>query len=88
MPWLEKSPLANGPTVTDAFIDTNVLRYAASDAPNEAPKAAISQTLLESLDFAVSVQVGAKIIYSEDLAQGQDYDGIKGVNPFLQQPAT
>lgn len=32
-----------------AFIDTNILLYAASDDPDEAEKAGMAQTLLENL---------------------------------------
>ena len=141
--------------MTDAFIDTNVLLYAASSAPEEAAKADIAAALLETLDFGVSVQVlqefyvnatgklarhipiekverillhlreqpvaalttqlfnaavdlkhryrisywdaaiiaaakelGAKTIYSEDLAHGQSYDGVQVVNPFVADPAS
>ncbi len=136
----------------DAFIDTNVLLYAASEDPAEEPKATVARTLLETLDFGVSVQVlqefyvnatgklvktipeqklqkvlrllreqpvlpvtrelfesavevknrhqisywdaaiiaaakelGATIIYSEDLTHGHSYEGIKVNNPFLAQ---
>ena len=41
----------------DAFIDTNILLYAASQDPAEATKARIARALLENLDFGVSVQV-------------------------------
>jgi predicted nucleic acid-binding protein len=136
--------------VIDAFIDTNVLLYAASDAPSEVLKKQQAQFLLTGTRFGISVQVlqefyvnaigklapsissanldnvlamlrrrpmtaitpalfdsavdikrryqisywdaaivaaakelGAKIIYSEDLAHGQTYDGIRVMNPFL-----
>lgn len=39
------------------FVDTNVLLYAASTAPDEAPKAEIAIELLGSEDLALSVQV-------------------------------
>jgi len=39
------------------FVDTNVLLYAVSRAPAEAPKAAIARRLLDSADLALSVQV-------------------------------
>jgi len=148
-------PRVSEPTVTDAFIDTNVLLYAASTAPEEAAKAKVACTLIESSRFAVSVQIlqefyvngtgklarkiptdrlelvlallrqrrvepltmelfeealrirarfqlsywdaavvaaakrtGAKLIYSEDLAHGQFYDGVQVVNPFLGVPTS
>jgi predicted nucleic acid-binding protein len=39
------------------FVDTNVLLYAASTAPKEREKAALSRKLLEASDLALSVQV-------------------------------
>jgi predicted nucleic acid-binding protein len=138
--------------VIDAFIDTNVLLYAASSDPGEATKMQKARDLLAGVRFGISVQVlqefyvnsvgklapsipesnlhtvlamlrrrpitpltaelfdtavglkhryqisywdaaiiaaakelGAKSIYSEDLAHGQEYDGIKVMNPFLPQ---
>ena len=39
------------------FVDTNVLLYAASTAPDEARKMAVARRVLESSDLAMSVQV-------------------------------
>ena len=39
------------------FVDTNVLLYAVSTAPDEARKAAIARRLLDADDLALSVQV-------------------------------
>lgn len=39
------------------FVDTNVLLYAVSRAPEEQPKAAIARDLLRRRDLALSVQV-------------------------------
>jgi predicted nucleic acid-binding protein len=39
------------------FVDTNVLLYAVSTAPAEAPKAQAARRLLEADDLALSVQV-------------------------------
>jgi predicted nucleic acid-binding protein len=132
------------------FVDTNVLLYAVSTAPAEAPKAQAARRLLEADDLALSVQVlqefyvqatrgGRKnrltheqaallveawlrfpvqettvplmqaaletkrrhgisywdaavveaarllecaVLLSEDLAHGQNYDGVRVVNPF------
>jgi predicted nucleic acid-binding protein len=132
------------------FVDTNVLLYAVSTAPAEAPKAQAARRLLEAHDLALSVQVlqefyvqatrgGRKnrltheqaallveawlrfpvqettvplmqaaletkrrhrisywdaavveaarllecaVLLSEDLAHGQNYDGVRVVNPF------
>ena len=132
------------------FVDTNVLIYAASPAPEEADKQRSAQRLLEEGDLALSVQVlqefyhqatrstrlgaitqehalefiqsighfpvqditlglfraataisqrfqlsywdgailaaaralGCDAVYSEDLSSGQDYDGLRVINPF------
>jgi predicted nucleic acid-binding protein len=39
------------------FVDTNVLLYAASTAPDERPKATTAREILEAEDLALSVQV-------------------------------
>ncbi len=39
------------------FVDTNILLYAASTAPEERQKAEVALTLLEAEDLALSVQV-------------------------------
>ena len=135
------------------FVDTNVLIYAASPAPDEADKQNAAQRLLEAGDLALSVQVlqefyhqatranrrgaisqdhalrfiesvshfpvqdvtfevfragvvisrrfrlsywdGAILaaahvlacdaVYSEDLSPQQDYDGLRVINPFLEE---
>jgi predicted nucleic acid-binding protein len=132
------------------FADTNVLLYAISSDPDEAPKAALAREILEDRELRLSVQVlqefyvqatrptradplrneqasalvesflrftvqettcavvlaamatrtrfgisywdaavleaaraaGADVVLSEDLADGQDYDGVTVVNPF------
>ena len=135
------------------LVDTNVLIYAASPAPDEADKQDVAQQLLEAGDVALSVQVlqefyhqatrsdrpapisrdhalrfiesiahfpvqdvtleifgkavaisrhfglsywdgailaaaralGCDAVYSEDLSPEQDYDGLRVINPFLEQ---
>lgn len=135
----------------DSFIDTNILLYAVSTDPSEAPKSTIAQNLLTTENWAWSAQVAAEFInastsvrrpvpltlseaegwinvwlafplvsidgaivkdavrlsdrfqisyfdaqivaaakkggcpklYSEDLNHGQDYDGVRVVNPFV-----
>jgi predicted nucleic acid-binding protein len=57
----------------DAFVDTNVLLYAASTRPSEAEKRARARALLAGTDWG---------LYSEALNNGQDYDGVRVVNPF------
>lgn len=41
----------------DAFIDTNILLYAASVAPSEAAKANIARDILQKVSFGISIQV-------------------------------
>ena len=137
--------------VAECFIDTNILLYAISTEPAEAPKSSIAQNLLLLNRWAWSGQIAAEFInastsrkrrpplswsdarqwldcwthfemipidravvkialeiasrymisyydaqvlaaaklagcstmYSEDLNHGQDYDGVRVVNPFL-----
>jgi len=41
--------------------------------------------------LAAAQELGAHTLYSEDLSHGQDYDGVKVLNPFLdlaQQPGS
>jgi len=33
--------------------------------------------------IAAARRLGCEVLYSEDLSHGQDYDGVKVVNPFL-----
>ncbi len=37
----------------------------------------------DSLIVASARETGCRILYSEDLIHGQDYDGAKVVNPFV-----
>ncbi len=45
------------------FVDTNVLIYAVSSAPDEAAKQAVAQSLLNSGELALSVQVLQEFYY-------------------------
>ena len=38
--------------------------------------------------IAAAKRLGCDILYSEDLSQGQDYDGVTVVNPFLAVPSS
>ena len=38
--------------------------------------------------IAAAKRLGCDILYSEDLSQGQDYDGVTVVNPFLAAPSS
>ena len=137
----------------DAFIDTNVLLYAASAKPEEAAKSETARNTILTVRFGISTQVlqefyvnatdklassipeenlrtilallkgrpiapvtidlfeeavdikqryqisywdaaivaaakqlGARVIFTEDLANAQQYDGVKVINPFLPAP--
>jgi predicted nucleic acid-binding protein len=37
----------------------------------------------DSLVLATALELGCTILYSEDLNHGQDYDGVRVINPFL-----
>ena len=132
------------------FLDTNILLYAGSNAPQDQPKKQIAAALIVSLDFCLSSEViqeylsnalgkkrlqitetqiqttleclahvtvqpvtyalilnawslrqrfqishwdativaaaqalGCTTLYSEDLNHGQDYDGVRVLNPFV-----
>ena len=41
----------------EAFLDTNILVYAVSSAPDEEPRRKMSEQLIENLEFGVSGQV-------------------------------
>jgi predicted nucleic acid-binding protein len=118
-----------------AFVDTNVLLYAASTDPAEAGKRAEARRILSGGAFAFSVQVAlaflkginpttvvaldyelfeeatgiqqrfqisywdaaivaaakrlnCRALYSEDLSDGQSYDGVRVVNPFRSAAKT
>ncbi|MGC3988340.1 MAG: PIN domain-containing protein [Chthoniobacteraceae bacterium] len=34
---------------------------------------------------AAALELGCKTLYSEDLNHGQDYDGVRVINPFLSK---
>ena len=38
----------------------------------------------DSLILASARETGCAVVYSEDLGNGQEYDGVKVVNPFLE----
>jgi len=41
----------------------------------------------DSAIIAAALEIGCQTIYSEDLSHGQDYNGVKVVNPFLAVPS-
>jgi predicted nucleic acid-binding protein len=54
----------------EGFLDTNVVLYTASKDPEDAAIVAAAKRL------------GANTLFSEDLSDGQQYDGVKVVDPF------
>lgn len=40
----------------------------------------------DSLILTSAREAGCSVVYSEDLNHGQDFDGLKVINPFVQQP--
>ncbi len=38
--------------------------------------------------LAAGAQLGCPVVYSEDLSDGQDYDGVRVENPFRDIPAS
>ena len=58
----------------EAFLDTNVLLYALSKVPAEAPKARIANALVDQFSFGVSAQVCQEfyVAATGKLAQGID----------------
>lgn len=135
--------------IADAFLDSNILLYACSSAPDDARKRRVAEDIILNVPFALSAQVlqefianalrkkalaiteanidatlelaslvtvlpithelvvsavilrrryqlshwdativaaaaelGCKTLYSEDMSHGQDYAGVRVVNPF------
>jgi predicted nucleic acid-binding protein len=70
------------------FVETNVLLYAVSRAADEHAKAEVSRDLLLRRDLALSAILeaarasGCEVVLSEDLSDGEDYDGVRVENPF------
>lgn len=51
------------------------------------PNAFVDSNVLvhwDSLILAAAHEMNCSLVYSEDLNQGQDYDGVKVINPFLE----
>jgi predicted nucleic acid-binding protein len=100
---------------TSYFLDTNILVYATSLAPDHLPKREVARAWVARPDWGVSTQVlmelfaqarhrhylshwdaailcaarrlGAHTVVSEDLAPGQDYGGVRVLNPFQSPPS-
>ncbi len=137
--------------IADVFLDSNVLLYACSSAPEDAVKRRVAEDLILNTSFGLSAQVlqefianalrkkslgitetnidatlelaaqvrvlpishevvisavilrrrfqlshwdatiiaaaaelGCKTVYSEDMSHGQDYGGVRVINPFLK----
>ncbi len=138
--------------IAETFLDSNILLYACSSAPDDARKRRVAEDLILNTSFALSAQVlqefianalrkkalgiteanidatlelaahvrvqpvthelvvssvilrrrfqlsqwdativaaaaelGCKILYSEDMSHGQDYAGVRVINPFLTE---
>ncbi len=77
------------------FVDTNVLLYAASPAPNEADKQRTAQRLLDTDDLTLSVQVLQEFYYqathlnrTDALAHPQALRFIESISRFPVQDVT
>jgi predicted nucleic acid-binding protein len=79
------------------FVDTTVLLYSISRAPDEREKAEITTDLVLAATatrerFKISYWdaaiieaarlLGCEVVLSEDLGDGQDYAGVRVENPF------
>src|SRR5688572_27494230 len=73
------------------FVDTNVLLYVASTAPEERPKAELARALLERADLALSVQVLQEFYVQATRAGKRDAmtheQALLLVESFLRYPA-
>ena len=56
----------------ECFLDTNILVYAASAAPEDAEKQSVALELVRKEDFGLSAQV----------LHGQQYGPVRVINPF------
>ena len=62
------------------LVDTNILIYAASADPVDTPKRARAYEIL-----AAAKILGCDAVYSEDMSDQQDYDGVRVINPFVER---
>lgn len=71
------------------FVDTNILLYAGSNAPDDQAKRQVARQVLSQPGIGFSAQVLQEFysaaVTSEDLNDGQDYDGVRVVNPFSKE---
>jgi predicted nucleic acid-binding protein len=72
------------------FVDTNILLYAVSTAPEEAPKTRIARVLLDAQDLTLSVQV-LQEFYVQATRPGKSgrlshHEAIKLIEAFLRFP--
>ena len=58
----------------DVFLGANALRKKALG---------ITSVVIDATIIAAAQTLGSKILYTEDLTHGQDFDGVRVVNPFL-----
>jgi predicted nucleic acid-binding protein len=69
--------------ILPVFVDTNVLIYAL-DARGIADETSVSHW--DSLIVASAVHLGCETLLSEDMQHGQVIEGVRIVNPFLENP--
>lgn len=65
------------------FLDSNILVYCVDE--DDKTKQQTARELIASLIIAAAKAEGCEIVYSEDLNDGQEMDGVKIVNPFRQE---
>lgn len=74
------------------FVDTNLLLYAISKAPEERDKATTAREILrrrrisywDAAILEAARSAGCEVVLSEDLSDGEDYGGIRVENPFRE----
>ena len=66
----------------EVFVDTNVLLYSTILRALELQQR-FQISYWDAAIIAAASELGCRIVYTEDLNHGQDYDGMKVLNPFL-----
>jgi predicted nucleic acid-binding protein len=70
--------------VADIFVDTNVLLYAISTAPNEQKKAAIGRSILQTSDWAWSSQIAGEFVRASTSAKQPQPPSLAQAKNFIQ----
>jgi len=87
-----KRPFRLAPIDAEALLET-WLRFPTLPITTDLLRSAIDVQRRFRLSYwdaaiiAAEKQLGCSVVYSEDLNHGQEYDGIRVVNPFLAAPA-